>query len=158
MPTDHSATLRARAAGLNECLFLWNSGDVSSGESVEDFAGVVDDQCPFILFAFVIGYVYLPGIHIAEVYFFAPAFGDAGCKRYVDPRLFNAVDKCPDSLDVGRMCGYAAREVFEPVPLLEEIIPCMVANLVDDLAVRVRNLGDMRCVDNQCSAVGHYRF
>ena len=69
------------------------------------------------------------------------------CDR--DARRFDA--EClvvgPRSLDMRAMRQNASRYMFEAIPLLDEIIPDMVADLVNQFTVRVGDLGDMRGVD-----------
>src|SRR5437763_1767715 len=64
----------------------------------------------------------------------------------------------PRSLDMRAMRQNASRYMFEAIPLLDEIIPDMVAALVNQFTVRVGDLGDMRGVDNDFASTGNRRF
>src|SRR5205085_1945689 len=87
----------------------------------------------------------LPIVNIAQVHPMAAFFGDAGCQRDLDARRLGAtgavVGACP--FDVRAVCQDGAWHIFETLPLLEEIVPHVVAHLVDQLAVRVGYLADM---------------
>src|SRR2546429_328716 len=52
----------------------------------------------------------------------------------------------------------ASRQVLKAIPLLDEIIPHMVADLVNQFAVRVGDLADMRGVDDDFASVSNRRF
>ena len=79
---------------------------------------MMHDEHPVIGSVFVITDVYLIGIHVSQIHFFAAFFRNPCGENHIDPRFFDAVDECADALDVRGMGGYAAREVLEFVPLL----------------------------------------
>src|SRR5438093_1609481 len=76
------------------------------------------------------------------------------CDR--DARRFDAASGIVGtrSLNVRAVCQNASRHVFKAIPLLDEIVPDMVANLVNQFTVRVGGLGDMRGVDNDFASIG----
>jgi len=95
-------------------------------------------------------------IGIAEVDAPTAFLGNAGGQCDRDTRRFDT--GCgivgTRSLDVRAMGQNAARHVFKTIPLLDEIIPDMVADLVNQFAVRVGDLGDMRRIDDDLAAIG----
>ena len=52
------------------------------------------------------------------------------------------------------MRKHAPRVMFELVPLLQKIIPTMVADLLDELPVRDGDFMDMRRVDDEFASIG----
>ena len=62
------------------------------------------------------------------------------------------------SLHVGGVGEHAAGVVLELVPLRNKVVAAVVANLVDQLAVRVADLINMRAVDHDFAAIGNGRL
>src|SRR5579883_1427714 len=99
-------------------------------------------------------------IGIAQVDASAAFLWDACGQRNRDARRFDA--GCgvvgSRSLDMRAVRQNTARHVLKTLPLLDEIIPDVVADFVNQFAVSVGDLGDMRCVDNDFAAIGNRRF
>jgi len=117
-----------------------------------------DDKDSFVFSILVIGYIYIVWVQIVKVYFFAALLTYARGEHHVGPRFFYVVDEGADALDVGRVGHDSSRYAGELLHAFEEIIAGMIPDFVEPFAVRVRNLGDMRGINNQCSAIGEYRF
>ena len=104
--------------------------------------------------------VNVPVIGVAQVDAPTAFLWNAGCQCDRDTRRFDT--GCgivgTRSLDVRAVCQNATWNMFKAIPLLDEIIPDMVANLVNQLTVRVGDLGDVRSVDNDFTSVGNRWF
>ena len=57
-----------------------------------------------------------------------------------------------------RVSQHAAGVILEFVPLLHEIVAAVIADLVDQFAVRVADLRDVRAVNHNFAAIGHGWF
>ena len=88
-------------------------------------------------------------IAVAEIDLPASLLGDLRGERDLDAAFFDAVFKCADAAHVRRMREHAPRNIFELVPLLQKIIPAMVADLVDVVAVADTHLLQVRRVNDQ---------
>ena len=66
--------------------------------------------------------------------------------------------KVPEPSHVRRVRQDAAGIVLETLPLRQEVVAAVVADLVEQLAVDVADLGDVRRVDHDLAAVGHRRL
>ena len=96
-------------------------------------------------------------IEVAEVDAVAALLRDPRGEDDVDARLLDAVAERADALHVRRMRQHAARILLELVHPRPEIVAHVIADLVEHLAVRVGDLGDVRRVDDQFRAVGQRR-
>ena len=125
-------------------------------QPVEDLAGVRFDEGVGI--GLVRGDVDLGRIQVAQVDGLDGLPRDAGRQRHRHPVAL-AVLGVPAALaaQVGGVREVAPRAVHEPVPLPEEVVAVVVADLAD-LRVHHRDLGDVRRVDDHLAAVGHDRF
>ena len=56
------------------------------------------------------------------------------------------------------MRQHPSGNVLVAIPLLEEVIPAVVADLIQQVAMRVGNLGDVRGVDDDLASVGNGRL
>ena len=72
--------------------------------------------------------------------------------------MLNAVFVCADAADVGGVCEDAAGDVAEAVHLREEVVAGMVADALDEVAVRDADLADVRGVDDELAAIGDDGF
>src|SRR5579872_4001073 len=122
--------------------------------------GVWDVEYTFLLASLPCCGVNLSIIGIAQVDATTAFLWNTCCQRDRDAWRFDASGSIvgPRSLDVRAMCQNAARHMFKTLPLLDEIIPDMVANLVNQFAMRVGYLADMRSVDNDFPAIGNRWF
>src|SRR4051812_7825764 len=59
---------------------------------------------------------------------------------------------------MGGVRKHAAGVVLETVPLLHEVVAAVVADLVDQIAMRVTDLSNMWCVDHDFATVGYSRL
>src|SRR6185437_13233924 len=127
-------------------------------ELEEHFAGFGDHQHAFV---FAIGEVFRANalwIAVAEIDFAADGFRDGRGEGDLHAAVFHAVFIRADAADVRGMCDHAPGIVLKFVPLLQEIIPAMVTEFGDDLAVHDGNFVDVRGVNDEFAAVGDNRL
>src|SRR5712692_10563775 len=84
----------------------------------------------------------------------------AGSQCHLNARRFYAIGSIVRAtpLDVRTVGENTAWHILKAVPLFDKIIPHMVAHLVDQLAVCVRDFADMRSVDDYFTPVGDGRL
>src|SRR6266487_2901053 len=123
--------------------------------TVQHLSGVGDVE-DALLFASLPGFgVDVPIIGIAQVDAPAAFLGNAGGQCDRDARRldtgYGIVGPCP--LDVRAVGQNAARHMLIAIPLLDQIIPDVIAHLVNQIAVCIGDLGDMGGVDDDFASV-----
>ena len=81
-----------------------------------------------------------------------------GGQADLDPRALLAVFVCAQPAQVGRVGQHAPRLFAKALPLRGEVVAHVVADALDHPAVGVRELGDVRRVDDHLTLVGHHRL
>lgn len=122
-------------------------------EVVEHFAGFGDIEDAFSLAVLEIFRADTGGVAITEVDFPAGGFGDASGEGDLDATIFDAVLEATDAAHMGRMGQDAPRVMGEAVPLLEEVIPAVVADFFDEGAVGDGDFMNMGGVDDELAAI-----
>src|SRR6266852_3777125 len=130
------------------------------GSAVEHLTRVGHEQNALLFAPFPRLWVNLLVVCITKVNKPAAFFRDTGCQGHLDARRFNTCGRVifACSLNVCAMGKNAARNIFETFPLLQKIIPHMVAYLVNELSMRIGYLGEMRCIDNDLAPVSYSRL
>src|SRR5208337_375124 len=115
-------------------------------------------QNAFVLAVRIVGGINRRGIAIAKVDLSAYFPGNSGGQRYPYAIALNAIVVSANTAHVRRVREYAPRHGAELIPLLTEVVAAVIADLSDEAAVSIRNLANMRSVDNHFATVGDYRF
>ena len=97
-----------------------------------------------------------PPIAVAEVDFPALRFAKPRRQRHADPRSLDSgllvVSAYP--VDVRRVGEDPPRLVLESIPLLQEVVPAVVADLSDVVPMRDRYFVEVRGIDDEFATVG----
>src|SRR6266566_4901639 len=153
-----SVVVRRRAWHCHSSLV--NTHSLYTSSAVEHFTGVWYVKNALLFASFPCFGIDLPIIGIAQVDAPTAFLWNSGSQSNRDARRFDA--EClvvgSRSLDMRAMRQDASRYMFKAIPLLDEIILDMVADLVNQFTVRVGDLGDMRGVDNDFASVGNRWF
>src|SRR5579883_2211463 len=98
-------------------------------------------------------------IEIAQVYPPATLLRNTGRQGHLDAWYLATGSGiiAARTLDMGAMGKNAARHIFEALPLLEEVVAHVVADLVDQPTMCVGDFANMRCIDNHFAAIGDDR-
>src|SRR5262245_45347731 len=118
--------------------------------TIQHFTCFWHQQDPFRFPAFPFIEIDYIRVQVAEVEGLAPFFRNLCCQCDIDARRFNGLLGIisTDSSQVRAVGDDAPRMMFEPIPLLHEIIADVVADFVHHAAVRVADLLDMRRVND----------
>src|SRR6266566_4031457 len=153
-----SVVVRRRAWHCHSSLV--NTHSLYTSSAVEHFTGVWYVKNALLFASFPCFGIDLPIIGIAQVDAPTAFLWNSGSQSNRDARRLDA--EClvvgSRSLDVRAMRQYASRYMFEAIPLLDEIILDMVADLVNQFTVCVGDLSDIRGVDNHFASIGNRRF
>src|SRR5688572_25667162 len=84
------------------------------------------------------------GIAVFQIDLLAHRARNPRGERHLRATTFDSIFERADASHMRRMREHAPWEMFELVPLLQEVIAAMVADFLDGLAVRYANLGNMR--------------
>ena len=116
------------------------------------------EQDPFVFSSGVVVEVDGGGVAVAEVDGVADRLGDFGGEGHLHAAFLDAVLVGAAAAHVGRVGEDAPGVVLELVPLLDEIVAAVVADLHDMFTMRQRNLVEVRGIDNQLPPIGDDRF
>src|SRR5205085_3019316 len=125
--------------------------------TIKYFTSVWDEQEALLFTTLPLLRINVAVVGIAQIDTSAAFFGDAGRQCYLNAGRFNMAGGIigASSFDMCAMGENAAWDVFETLPLLEKVVAYMVADLIDELAVGVGYLGNMRRVDDDFTTVGN---
>jgi hypothetical protein len=121
--------------------------------AIEDFAGAPDAQDAFLFAAFVVADADGFWIHVAQVCLAAGGFGNSRGENDFDAWFFDAIFVGADTLDVGGVSDNAPGVFAVLIPLLQEEVPGVISDFLENGAMHGGDFGDMRGVDDHLAAI-----
>ena len=97
-------------------------------------------------------------VAIAQVDLPAVRLRNPGGQGHPSPRGLDAILIGAAAKHVRAVCKGSPGQVLEPIPLLQEVVPTVVADLTDKLTVHHANLVEVGCVDDELPACSQDRF
>src|SRR6185295_3619384 len=94
-------------------------------------------------------------VYVVQIQASATFFGDAGRERNFYPQSLDARRRvvCALPYQVRGMRNYATRHIGKSVPLLEKVIPAVIANAVEESSVGITEFRNVRSIENDLAAI-----
>ncbi len=127
-------------------------------EPIKNLAGLGHEQNAFALAVGEVCDLDALGIAITEVDGAAGVRGDLSGEGDSGAWLFLSLAESAQAEHMRGMCQNAPGMMFDFIPVGEEVVTAVVADLFDDPSVGDAELGDVRRVDDELAGIGQYGF